>query len=217
MATQVSPAWLQAMLAQLYPGGSMDTAYSGNPWNKEMYSPPLPAAGGRVPEMQTPIQGVDRRFMPAPASGAGRPAVTANPANSPGGTNTPLPPPDPRRVGGAPSPGIPAPQNFNRTANNPDYPLVQYGVPGSGRGGQNPIYTSHYFGGQPQTPQVPPAPQGALGANTPQATPTQQYGPPMPSAEQMAKLYGWPFNMMGPLHPNAIAGGGIYEPGGSNV
>ena len=63
------------------------------------------------------------------------------------------PRPNPSLVGGAPSPGVPAPTGGRAgggVPNNPNFSLVQYDVPGSGggQGGRNaPIYTAGNFGG----------------------------------------------------------------------
>lgn len=168
-AANRNPPWLAAMLAQMYPGGSADTGTGGtmgtgtppSPWNQPMPNPPQ-GTGGRVPEMMTPMQGPEPRFFPPPSSAI---ANTRNAAAPPR--------PNPANVGGAPSPGIPAPVGANRTANNPNYSLVQYNAGGNARGGNAPIYTAANFGGPQnagwgqlgQNPGVQsrqPQPQGAL-------------------------------------------------------
>ena len=163
-----NPPWLDALLASAYPGlqSNFDpkmfpNAANIDPWNK--YPVDLPqGAGGRQPDILSPVQAQDPRYFPAPSS-AIRP--TRNPAAPPV--------PNPRNVGGAPAPGIPAPVGVNRTANNPNYSLVQYQTPNS-QGGRAPIYTAANFGGpqnagwgmfgqNPQQPQTrQPQPQGAL-------------------------------------------------------
>jgi hypothetical protein len=180
MASQ-NPPWLDALLAQAYPGNSSDMSMfpavnSGDPRpdvNMQMGMVTPPTAGGY------PVAGGDPRAVDA--------AMNMNTGMAPGsfgGTMVPRRPvagpprPNPSNVGGAPSPGIPAPLGANRTGNNlnPNYSLVQYGVGGGAQGPRNaPIYTAGNFGGpqnagwgqQGQFPQQaqPQQPRGALAAN----------------------------------------------------
>jgi len=138
MASQ-NPPWLDALLAQAYPGNSSDMSMfpavnSGDPRpdvNMQMGMVTPPTAGGY------PVAGGDPRAVDA--------AMNMNTGMAPGsfgGTMVPRRPvagpprPNPSNVGGAPSPGIPAPLGANRTGNNlnPNYSLVQYGVGGGAQG-----------------------------------------------------------------------------------
>jgi hypothetical protein len=170
-----NPAWLDALLAQAYPGTSTDMSqfpgtaqFGGNaqgrqggaeinaplsPWNTNMPGQNMRGAGpgGIGSDVQMPSVNVDERLLPAaPAS-----ANVRNPYSPPV--------PSPNRVGGAPSPGIPAPQRMNRTANNPNFTTFQYQVPNSS-GGRAPIYTAANFGGSQTTAPTPQGPQGPLAA-----------------------------------------------------
>jgi hypothetical protein len=184
---QQNPAWLQALLAEAYPGvGTNMSPFTGvppqrtggaeinaplSPWNNNM--PGQNAGGGGIgSDVQMPIQNVDPRLLPAGPSPL-RDMLQIPPRVR---SSYSPPAPNPSNVGGAPTPGIPSPQGANRTANNlnPNYSLVQYGVGGGGQQGRNnPIYTAGNFGGsqnagwgQPQqTPRGNPSatpPAGAL-------------------------------------------------------
>jgi len=155
MASQ-NPPWLDALLAQAYPGVGNDMSAfpgasqlpSGSPRagaditnSLSPWSGPMPGqnAGPGIgnEDRLAPIQNIDERLLPAGPAPFRR-------------TRAAPPAPDPRNVGGAPSPSIPAPQGANRTANNlnPNYSLVQYGVGGGAQGPRNaPIYTAGNFGG----------------------------------------------------------------------
>ena len=183
-----NPPWLDALLAQAYPGVGNDMSAfpgaaqlpSGSPRAGAEITQPLGGwttnQPGSVPSVgigsdsRFPSMNVDERLLPAgpnSPSHAWRPPVAGPPR------------PNPSNVGGAPSPGIPAPQGANRTGNNlnPNYSLVQYGVGGGAQGPRNaPIYTAGNFGGpqnagwgqQGQFPQQTPQasqPRGALAAN----------------------------------------------------
>jgi hypothetical protein len=171
-----NPPWLDALLAQAYPGVGNDMSAFGGPapqrtgaeinqplggWTTNQ--PGSVPSGGIGSDARFPSMNVDPRLLPA------SPAVPGSHIRPVAGP----PRPNPSNVGGAPSPGIPAPLGANRTGNNlnPNYSLVQYGAGGVGRGGQNaPIYTASNFGGpqnagwgqQAQAPQVPQQPRGAL-------------------------------------------------------
>jgi hypothetical protein len=188
MASQ-NPPWLDALLAQAYPGVGNDmSAFPGagqlpssspragaditnslSPWSGPMPGQNAGLGMGNADRL-APIQNVDERLLPAgpnSPSHAWRPPVSGPPR------------PNPSNVGGAPSPGIPAPLGANRTGNNlnPNYSLVQYGVGGGAQGPRNaPIYTAGNFGGPqnagwgqqgqfPQQAQPQQQPRGALAAN----------------------------------------------------
>jgi hypothetical protein len=161
MVDQSVPAWLQALLQQVYPGRNEMTPDEmqmlvnsrtppqgyGNPAGAN--SQPIP--GNLAPTFQQNAipsgagpRNMDPRFIDR----------TINAMGSPMGANTPLPPPDPRRLGGASSQSanspIPSPQNTNRTTNNPRWDTFQSQVPGMGVGplSRNPMFTTFNPWGQ---------------------------------------------------------------------
>jgi len=181
MASQ-NPPWLDALLAQAYPGTSQDMSMFPDGTNNQRGMPQPPGYGPQNSNMpftnqQGNLAGPQTVRMPFPGQ------------QDPGGVWGPKPPgarpvsgpprPNPSNVGGAPSPGIPAPLGANRTGNNlnPNYSLVQYGVGGGAQGPRNaPIYTAGNFGGPqnagwgqqgqfPQQAQPQQQPRGALAAN----------------------------------------------------
>jgi hypothetical protein len=165
-----NPPWLDALLAQAYPGVGQDMSQFGGPAPQRTgtdigaplggWTAPQPgsvASGGIGSDARFPSENVDPRLLPAPM----------------GGIRSGPPRPHPSNVGGAPSPGVPAPQGVNRsmvTPQNPNYSLVQYNVGGGAQSPRNaPIYTAGNFGGpqnagwgqQGQFPQQQ-QPRGAL-------------------------------------------------------
>jgi hypothetical protein len=198
-----NPAWLDALLAQAYPGNANDLSQfpsynPGDPRPDAQMSQNLgmtraPTAGG-YPIPGKFGYGSDPRAVDAAmnmntgmAPGSfGGPMIPYSPARV---RNPAAPPvPDPRNVGGAPSPGIPAPQGVNRTANNPNFSTFQYQVPNS-QGGRAPIYTAANFGGPQATA---PTPRGPLAA--------PQGGTPTPGGP------GGPFTSMADVFNNLPAG-----------
>jgi len=152
------PPWLQDLINRMYPGYyPMDQDYLRQLINK-------PAAPSAVTNNGNPVMG-------SSVTAAGTPIATINPQTDRSSFNTPLPPPDPRRVGGNPSvmnqsPGnaslaaspnaspnargvIPGQQRVNRAGNSPPFStnpnIVEFNpqVGGVGQSGRNgPIYTA---------------------------------------------------------------------------
>jgi hypothetical protein len=176
MATsQKNPAWLDALLAQTYPGNATDMSAFPNVMQAHAGGTPtgpiIPRSGGYAPPGGDPRAADSAMNMNTGMA----PGSLGNIPIPVGGVRHPYAPPvpNPSNVGGAPSPGIPAPQGANRTANNPpmnpNFGTVQYQTPNS-VGGRAPIYTAanlgSMFGGSPQqTPTGHPSatpPAGAL-------------------------------------------------------